>query len=454
MANDEYKRVVNTVEVNVKNINNVISKVHKDSIAEEIGIEIGDLLISVNEQPIHDIIEYRFLLSDEYLEVEIQKKDGEVYIYEIEKEYDEDLGVEFTNPIIDQAKSCRNKCMFCFVDQLPEGMRETLYFKDDDSRLSFLQGNFVTLTNMSEDDINNIVKYRISPINISVHTTNPELRKKMISNKFAGKLYGIMKRLADAHIEMNCQIVLCPGINDGEELERTIKDLAQLYPYVNSVAIVPVGITKHRNNLANLDIFDDKGASKTIEQIHEIQKKHLDKMGTRFAFLSDEFYILSSRELPEYKEYEGFLQFEDGIGMIRKLKTEIEEYLETLPISKLKKNKKISIATGHSAYDFIQSMANSMMDKFKNLQIDVYEIKNRFFGETITVSGLLTAKDLMEQLEHKDLGEALYITRSMLKADEEIFLDNIELKKLEELMKIKIIPCLNEGKDFVDKILK
>lgn len=442
------------MEVNVKKINNIISKVYKDSIAEEIGIEVGDLLISVNEQPIHDIIEYRFLLSDEYLEVEIQKKDGEVYIYEIEKDYDEDLGVEFTNPIIDQAKSCRNKCMFCFIDQLPEGMRETLYFKDDDSRLSFLQGNFVTLTNMSEEDINNIIKYRISPINISVHTTNPELRQKMISNKFAGKLYGIMERLADAHIEMNCQIVLCPGINDGKELDRTIKELAQLYPYVNSIAIVPVGITKHRENLANLDIFDSKGASRTIEQIHKMQKKYLNEIGTRFAFLSDEFYILSKIELPKYEEYEGFLQFEDGVGMIRKLKTEIEEYLNTLPENMLKREKKVSIATGHSAYEFIQNMADAMMDKFKNLQVNIFEIKNKFFGETITVSGLLTAKDLKEQLENKELGEALYITRSMLKADEEIFLDNIELNQLEELMKIKIIPCLNEGKDFVDKILK
>ena len=237
------------MEVNVKNTNNVISKVYKDSIADELGIEVGDLLISINGEPIHDIIEYRFLLSDEYLEVEIQKQNREVYIYEIEKDYDDDLGIEFTNPIIDKAKSCRNKCVFCFIDQLPKGMRETLYFKDDDSRLSFLQGNFVTLTNMSEEDINNIIKYRISPINISVHTTNPELRKTMIKNKFAGNLYSIMERLAEAQIQMNCQIVLCPGYNDKEELERTVSDLTKLYPYVNSAAAVPVGITKHREDV-------------------------------------------------------------------------------------------------------------------------------------------------------------------------------------------------------------
>ena len=225
------------MEVNVKNINNLVSKVYKGSIAEEIGIEVGDVLLSVNGERVEDIIQYKFLISDEYIELEIQKINGRVYLYEIEKDYDEELGIEFTNPIIDKAKSCRNKCVFCFIDQLPEGMRETLYFKDDDSRLSFLQGNFVTLTNMSEEDINNIIKYRISPINISVHTTNPELRKTMIKNKFAGNLYSIMERLAEAQIQMNCQIVLCPGYNDKEELERTVSDLTKLYPYLYCMSI-------------------------------------------------------------------------------------------------------------------------------------------------------------------------------------------------------------------------
>lgn len=442
------------MEVNVKNINNVISKVYKNSIADEIGIEVGDLLISINDQPIHDIIEYKFLLSDEYLEVEIKKINGEIYIYEIEKEYDEDLGIEFTNPIIDQAKSCRNKCVFCFIDQLPKGMRETLYFKDDDSRLSFLQGNFVTLTNMSEDDINNIIKYRISPINISVHTTNPELRQKMIKNKFAGKLYEIMKRLADAQIQMNCQIVLCPGYNDKEELTRTIADLETLYPYVNSAAIVPVGITKHRSHLPNLEIFNEKTAGETIDQIHNLQKIYLEKIGTRFAFLSDEFYIIGNRPLLKYDEYEGFIQFENGVGMISKLDREIEDYLNTLDSSKLIRNKKVSIATGHSAYEFIKNMANRIMDKYDNIEIDVYKIINNFFGDTITVSGLITATDIIDQLKDKDLGETLYIPRSMLKADEEIFLDNITLKQLQETMKLEVVPCLNKGSDFVDKLLK
>ena len=442
------------MEVNVKNTNNVISKVYKDSIADELGIEVGDLLISINGEPIHDIIEYRFLLSDEYLEVEIQKQNREVYIYEIEKDYDDDLGIEFTNPIIDKAKSCRNKCVFCFIDQMPPGMRETLYFKDDDSRLSFLQGNFVTLTNMSEEDINNIIKYRISPINISVHTTNPELRKTMIKNKFAGNLYSIMERLAEAQIQMNCQIVLCPGYNDKEELERTVSDLTKLYPYVNSAAAVPVGITKHREHLPNLEIFNEKTAGETIDQVDKLQKKYLKELGTRFIFLSDEFYIMANRKLLDYDEYEGFIQFENGVGMISKFEREIKDYLENLSEDHKSKIKKVSIATGHSAYEFMCEMAKCIMEKCPNVQIDVYKIINNFFGDTITVSGLVTATDIIDQLKDKNLGETLYIPRSMLKADEEIFLDNITLENLSDIMGLEVVPCLNEGKDFIDKILK
>lgn len=441
------------MEVNVKNINNIISKVYKNSIAEELGIEIDDILISINGQKIQDIIEYRFFISDEYLEVEIQKKNREIYIYEIEKDYDEDLGIEFTNPIIDKAKSCRNNCVFCFIDQLPKGMRETLYFKDDDSRLSFLQGNFVTLTNMSEEDIDNIIKYRISPINISVHTTNPELRSKMLNNRFAGKLYSIMERLAQAQITMNCQIVLCPGINDGSELRRTISDLSKLYPYVNSVAIVPVGITKHRDHLPNLDIFNDETAAETIDLINEVQSEYLQKIGTRFVFLSDEFYIIGKRELLKYDEYEGFIQLENGVGMISKFESEIKEYLKNIPNNILSSDKVVSIATGSSAYEFMKSVSEYIMSKIEKLQINVYKIDNNFFGETITVSGLITATDIINQLKENDLGDTLCIPRNMLKADEEIFLDNITLEELKEILSIDVKPCLSEGKDFIDKIL-
>jgi putative radical SAM enzyme (TIGR03279 family) len=442
------------MEVNVKSINNVISKVYDNSIAEEIGIEVGDVLISINGQRIQDIIEYKFLISDEYLEVEIQKINREIYIYEIEKDYDEDLGIEFTNPIIDKAKSCRNKCMFCFIDQLPQGMRDTLYFKDDDSRLSFLQGNFITLTNMTDEDINNIIKYRISPINISVHTTNPELRVKMLSNKNAGKLYETMKKLYDANIEMNCQIVLCPGVNDKDELKRTLEDLSHFYPYVNSAAVVPVGLTKHREGLFELDIFNKESSKELINQIREIQSMYLNKLGTRFVFLSDEFYIIADEKLLNYDEYEGFIQLENGVGLMCKFESDIHEYIKNLPKNKLNNNKKVSIATGSSSYEFMKKVSTYIMNNINGLEIAVYKINNVFFGETITVSGLITATDIVNQLNDKDLGENLFIPKSMLKADEDIFLDDITLEGLSQKLNLDVVPCKVEAKDFIDKLLK
>jgi putative radical SAM enzyme (TIGR03279 family) len=446
------------VEVNVKKSNNIINKIYPNSIAEEVGIEVGDILISINNQNVSDIIEYKFLMSDEYLEIEIENKDQEIIIYEIEKDYDEDLGIEFSNPIIDKAKSCRNKCMFCFIDQLPKGMRETLYFKDDDSRLSFLQGNFVTLTNMSEDDIDRIIKYRISPINISVHTTNPELRIKMLNNKNASKILDIMKRLAKESIVMNCQIVLCKGINDGDELERTIKDLSELYPYVNSIAVVPAGITKYRDGLYPMEIYDEESAKFVVNQVESFQKDLLRKIQTRFVFLSDEFYIISGSEFPFYDEYEGFLQFEDGVGMVIKFESEVDRYLEENKSTFNKKivsiNKKIvSIATGKSAYSLMKRLAEKIMSKISLLDIRVYLIENDFFGKTITVAGLLTATDLIKNLKNVELGEKLFITRSMMKADEEIFLDDMTLEELEEILKVEVVACQNEGKDFLDKLL-
>lgn len=291
------------MEVNVKNTNNIISKVYKNSIAEELGIEVDDILISINGQKIQDIIEYKFLISDEYLEVEIQKKNREIYIYEIEKDYDDDLGIEFTNPIIDKAKSCRNKCVFCFIDQLPKGMRETLYFKDDDSRLSFLQGNFVTLTNMKDEDIDRIIRYRISPINISVHTTNPDLRVKMLGNRFAGSVYERMKRLADAGIEMHCQIVLIPEVNNGEELKRTITELYELYPSVSNIAVVPIGVTKYREGLVQVKTFTKESARKELEMVMEFQKRFMEEINDPFVRFSDEFYLVSGIDVPEESFY-------------------------------------------------------------------------------------------------------------------------------------------------------
>nr|WP_330389958.1 DUF512 domain-containing protein [Tepidibacter formicigenes] len=440
------------MEIKNTEMKNIISNVKKNSIAHELKIEEGDILLSINNQKIQDIIEYKFLISDEYLDVEIQKKNGEIYIYEIEKEYDEDLGIEFINPIIDRARSCSNKCMFCFIDQLPKGMRKTLYFKDDDSRLSFLQGNFITLTNMSEEDIEKMIRYRISPVNISVHTTDSDLRVKMLNNKNAGKLYDIMKKLANASIDMNCQIVLCPDINDKENLDKTLLDLSKLYPHVKSVAIVPVGLTKFREGLYNLKEFDKESSQNLISQIKQVQEKFLNDLGTRFVFLSDEFYIMAKEKMPDYESYEGFPQIENGVGLIAKFEKEVNDYLKNTFL-KLKKEKVVSIATGESAFEFMKNISNKIMNNIEGLKINIYKIRNEYFGESITVAGLITASDLIEQLKGKNLGNKLIISKSMLKSDEDIFLDDITLEELEKKLNIKVIPSKNKGREFIKKLI-
>jgi putative radical SAM enzyme (TIGR03279 family) len=434
-----------------KKIKNIISKVYDDSIANELGIEVGDILLDINENPVEDIIEYKFLISEEYLEVKIQKQNGEIYIYEIEKEIDEELGIEFQNPIIDKAKSCRNKCIFCFIDQLPKNMRKTLYFKDDDSRLSFLQGNFITLTNMSDNDIDKIIKYRISPINVSIHTTNEELRIKMLNNKNANKAYSIMKRLSEANIQMNCQIVLCKNINDKDELKKSLYDLKQLES-VNTVAVVPIGITKYREGLFPVDIYDEKSSLEVIELVEAMQEKFLEEINTRFVFLSDEFYVMANKEVPNESYYEGYKQLENGIGLIRRQLDEYLKYLKYYPIE-YKKQRVVSIATGKSAYKFMMYLKEVTNKYIKNLKINVYQIDNNFFGKTITVSGLITGIDLIEQLKGKELGDSLLITKSMLKSDEDIFLDDYTLEEVSKALDVNIIPVLNEGKDLLSKIL-
>lgn len=331
---------------------NIISKVLPDGIAEEVGIEVGDILLTVNGEEIKDILDYKFLMADEYINIEIEKKDGEIWELEIEKDYDEDLGVEFKKSIMDEARSCHNKCIFCFIDQLPKGMRETLYFKDDDSRLSFLQGNFVTLTNMKDEDIDRIIKYRISPINVSVHTTNPELRKQMLNNRFAGNIYERLVKLSKADIKINCQIVLCPDINDKEELVRTVEDLYKLYPSVENVAVVPVGITRYREGLHNLKLFNKESALRELENINKLQQKYMKEIGTPFVRLSDEFYIIAEKDVPEKGFYENFHQLEDGVGMIRIFRDYIEDNLKN--VNRDKKGS-FTVVTGKSAFNEISN---------------------------------------------------------------------------------------------------
>lgn len=439
------------MELKAKDFSNKITKVAENSIAQELDIQVGDILLSINSQKIQDIIEYQYLIAEEYIELEIQTLDGEIVIYEIDKEIDEDLGIEFENPIINSVQTCRNKCIFCFIDQLPKGMRKTLYIKDDDSRLSFLQGNFITMTNMGDAEIDKMIKYHISPVNISVHTTNPILRVKMLKNKNAGDILNKMKRLSDANINMNAQIVLIPGVNDKEELENTLNDLQKLHPNLESVAIVPIGITKFRDKLEKVDIFDKQSSSQLIDDIHKLQKDYLKKLKTRFVFLSDEFYVMADVKRPTHKEYEGYKQLENGVGLMTK-----QEYEFTKEMKKVKeysKKRYISIATGVSAYEFIKKLSDDISSKFESLKISVYKIENEFFGKTITVAGLITATDLLSQLKGKNLGEELLIPKVMLKSDEDIFLDSITLDDFEQRLGTKVRAVDVDGYSFVKSIL-
>lgn len=436
---------------NTKETRNIIEDIVLGSIAEEINIEAGDILISINEQNIKDVIDYKYLIADEDLFLKVEKSNGEIWEFELEKNYGEDLGIIFTNPLIDRAKTCQNKCMFCFIDQLPPNMRDTLYFKDDDSRLSFLQGNFITLTNMSDDDINRIINYRLSPINVSVHTTNPELRIKMLKNKNAGKVFQILKKFHDANLEINCQIVLVPNVNDKLELDNTIRDLSSLYPSVASVAVVPVGITKYRKHLEKLDIFDKTLSKELVFQIKNMQHNYLMNLGTRFVFASDEFFCVSEEPLPNFDEYENFPQYENGVGLLRSFKTEIEQRLEEKKDLSSFTNR-IIFATGTLAYDFIKDISILIMSKFENLEIKVIAIKNNFFGETITVSGLITASDLLEQLSSFDNYDYVLIPDSMLRNGEDIFLDNISLVKATEMLNKKIYAAPVDGNKLIDII--
>lgn len=431
-------------------MNTKIGKVYEDSIAEELGIEVGDKLLSINETKVKDIIDYKFLMADEYVEIGIEKQNGEVWVLEIEKDYDEKLGVEFEEAIMDSAKSCANKCVFCFIDQLPKGMRESLYFKDDDSRLSFLQGNFVTLTNMKDEDIDRIIRYRISPINVSVHTTNSELRVKMLNNRFAGNIYDRLKRLAEAGITMNCQIVACPGLNDGKELINTVEDLYKLYPSIQNIAAVPVGTTKFREGLFQLNLYDKELARKEIENVKLLQEKYIKSIGEPFVRLSDEFYIMADMEIPAASFYGPFEQIEDGVGMIRLFRDTIEEDVNSI----LRKDiaGSFTFITGASAYKEIKLAANKIMAKNNKIKINVEKIRNNFFGETITVAGLLTGKDIIEQLRDKILNDIVIIPKNMLRAGEKIFLDDITLDSMSNQLERPIVVCNYTGEGLIDLI--
>ena len=435
----------------------IISRVLPGSIAEELEIEAGDKLLSIDNTEIEDIFDYQFLIQDTYIEVLIEKQDGEQWLLEVDKEFDEDLGIEFDNGLMDEYRHCHNKCIFCFIDQMPKGMRDTLYFKDDDSRLSFLQGNYVTLTNMSDHDIDRIVRYHLSPINISFQTMNPELRCKMLNNRFAGEALKKVDTLYEAGITMNGQIVLCKGVNDGEELEYSIKELTKYLPNLESVSVVPVGLSKYRDGLYPLEPFGKEDAEKVIDIIEKWQKKLYAEHGIHFIHASDEWYILADRPMPEEERYDGYLQLENGVGMVRLM---LEEFQDG--ICKLKEERRlpdgsvteeISMATGLLAYPYIERMARTLEEYFPNLKIHVYKIINEFFGERITVSGLLTGQDIQKQLTGKKLGTRLLLPQNVLRSGEEVFLDDLTKTDLENALQVTINIVKSSGYDFIDCIL-
>lgn len=436
----------------MKNCRHRISQVKEGSIAWELEIEPGDELLSINGETVEDVFDYHYLVNDEELELLICKQNGEVWELEIEKDLEEDLGLEFENSLMDEYRSCRNHCVFCFIDQMPPGMRETLYFKDDDSRLSFLQGNYVTLTNMSDHDIDRIIRYHLAPINISFQTTNPKLRCEMLHNRFAGDIFPKVQRLYEAGIEMNGQIVLCKGLNDKAELERSISDLTKYLPHLKSVSVVPVGLSKYREGLYPLEPFTKEEAEQVIDTIEAWQKKLFPQYGLHFIHASDEWYLLAGRKLPEEARYDGYLQLENGVGMLRLLKEEVTAELEKH--SSDQRTRRISFATGRLAYPYIKKYAEQIQKKYPNLEILGYEIRNDFFGELITVSGLLTGQDLMAQLSGKDLGECLLLPCNLLRSGEDIFLDDVQVKTLEERFRVPVRIVEEDGADFVTAFLE
>lgn len=438
----------------MKKHQHIVARVEQNSIAEEMGIEVGDELLEMNGNKIEDIFDYQYYIQDEYIEVLIKKPSGEEWLLEIDKDYEEDLGIDFENGLMDEYRSCHNKCIFCFIDQMPKGMRDTLYFKDDDSRLSFLQGNYVTLTNMSEHDIERIIKYHLSPINVSFQTTNPELRCKMLNNRFAGQALEKAWKLAEAGITMNGQIVLCKGVNDGAELERSIADLAKYAPTIESVSVVPVGLSKYREGLYPLEPFTKEDAKQVLSIIHKWQEKMFTEHELHFIHASDEWYILAEEEMPEEDRYDGYLQLENGVGMLRLLMNEFEEALEEdKKAGRTVAQREVSLATGRLAYPYMKKMADRLMELYPLLKIHVYAIRNDFFGEMITVSGLLTGQDMKAQLMGQELGKKVLLPQNVLKSGEEVFLDDMTRTELEKALQVPVDIVKSSGRDFVEAIL-
>lgn len=448
----------------MKKTEHIVKEVVPGSIAEEMGIAVGDVLLAVNDHEIEDVFDYRYLMKDEYVEVLVRKADGEEWLLEIDKDYDEELGVEFENSLMSDYRSCSNKCIFCFIDQMPPGMRETLYFKDDDSRLSFLQGNYITLTNMSEHDVERIIRMQLAPINISVQTTNPELRCKMLNNRFAGEKLRFLDRFYEGHVEMNAQIVCCKGVNDGEELRRSITDLMKYLPFLRSVSVVPAGITKYREGLYPLELFTKEEAGTVIDMIEAYQKICFDQYGLHFVHASDEFYLLAERDLPEEERYDGYIQLENGVGMMRLFREEFAAAMREIVNDQNGQRRlwdmerTLTIATGKLASFVIREAAEELCRVCPRLSIHVCSIRNDFFGETITVAGLVTGQDLIAQLKERqqageNLGDTLLLPSNMLRSGEQVFLDDVTVQDVERALGLSVIVAETTGCAFVEAVL-
>lgn len=437
----------------------IISGIVPGSIAEELEIEPGDELCEMNGAAIDDIFDYQYHMENEYLEILIRKEGtGEEWLLEVEKDEDEDLGLLFDSGLMDDYRSCRNQCVFCFIDQMPPGMRDTLYFKDDDSRLSFLQGNYVTLTNMSDHDIERIIKYHLGPINISFHTTNPELRCRMLHNRFAGEALQKAKQLAAAGVPLNGQIVLCRGLNDGAELDRTIGDLSDYLPALRSVSVVPVGLTDYRDGLYPLEPFTETDAKQVLEQIYRWQNRYLKEYGTRLIHASDEWYLLAGEELPDADSYEGYPQLENGVGMLRLLAEEVMEALaERAGNEPVFRSRTVSIATGLLAAPFLRTLTGKIREQYPDLRVNIIPVRNDFFGNKITVSGLITGQDLIRQIrefsDSENPGEAVLIPCNMLRSGENVFLDDVTVGDVTDAVGVPVLSVDADGEALVAALL-
>lgn len=429
----------------------VIQSVDAHSPARRAGVRAGEKLLQVNGHPIVDVLDYKFYTYDPALTLSLEGPSGKRRTVKVRKQEGEELGLNFETYLMDKARCCANRCIFCFVDQLPKGMRDTLYFKDDDARLSFLMGNYITMTNLSQRELDRIVELRISPINISVHATDPELRSMLLGNRNGGRLMEIMKRFAQAHIIMNCQIVACPGINDGEHLQKTMEDLAILYPYVKSVSVVPVGLTCHREGLHPLQPYDAPKASAVLDQVESFAEDCLTKYGSRIFWCSDEFYLRAGRPIPDDEYFEDYTQLENGVGMLRLLRTEFDSALRLAdPVESVRP---YAIACGVDAAAWMKEIVDRAAEKC-HTKGNVYPIVNHFLGETITVSGLVTGGDLIAQLKGRDLGTRLLLPVNMLRHGEDVFLDDVTLADVERELRVEVVTVNQDGFDLCDAIFE